>query len=56
MNENNYPEYIVDFFNYLRGIKNFSENYVLNVITTLKQFLELIFYNMWVLRSSTTVL
>ena len=39
---NDLPEYIKSFSGYLLGIKNLSELYVTNIVSTVKQFLEFI--------------
>ena len=40
MNNKNYPIFIEELKNYLIGIKNLSNLYVDNIITTIMQFLE----------------
>lgn len=42
MEDYKYPTFIVDFRNYLIGIKNCSKQYVTNIVTTLQQFLNFI--------------
>lgn len=37
-----YPKFISEFSNYLIGIKNYSDKYVTNIVTTLQQFLSFI--------------
>ena len=41
-NTENIPQYLIDFSNYLIGIKNLSNTYVKNIVSTVKQFLEFI--------------
>lgn len=42
MEETAYPDFIMEFSNYLIGIKNFSQVYVTNMMITIKQFLSFI--------------
>lgn len=42
MEKATYPDFIIEFSNYLIGIKNYSQVYVTNMISTLKQFLSFI--------------
>lgn len=46
---NNLPEYLKDYSGYLIGIKNLSEVYVKNIISTVKQFLD--FVNIHILKN-----
>ena len=46
---NNLPEYLKDYSGYLTGIKNLSEVYVKNIISTVKQFLD--FVNIHILKN-----
>ena len=45
----NIPNYLIDFSNYLIGIKNLSNTYVKNIISTVKQFLN--FINVHILKN-----
>ena len=46
---NNLPEYLKDYSGYLIGIKNLSDVYVKNIISTVKQFLD--FVNIHILKN-----
>lgn len=42
MNKNEYPNFIMEFSNYLLAIKNLSDIYISDILTTLKQFFSFI--------------